>query len=83
MNDGDQIQHPSHAVLYITLGWIFTGLSLLIIPILFGAGGFIMGALLYKLEKRHAHGIILMALSVACAILGMLIGFMIGARLAS
>jgi hypothetical protein len=58
---------------YVVLGWIFFGISLLFIPILFGAGTFIMGFLTYRVRSQ-VHGVILMVFSVVGVVLGMLIG---------
>jgi hypothetical protein len=58
---------------YVVLGWIFFGISLLFIPILFGAGTFIMGFLTYRVRSQ-IHGVILMVFSVVGVVLGMLIG---------
>jgi ABC-type branched-subunit amino acid transport system permease subunit len=60
--------------LYIILGWIFFGISLLLIPLLFGAGAFVMGYLTRKQPGRETHGVILMVFAVAGAILGVFIG---------
>jgi len=57
---------------FIILGWVFFGISLLFVPILFGAGAFIMGYLLRK--HNQTHGTILMVMAVAGAILGTLLG---------
>lgn len=72
INNPEQVQN-SNVTLYVVLGWTFFGISLLFIPILFGAGAVIMGYLLKK-NRRETHGTILMILGVAGAILGALIG---------
>lgn len=58
---------------YIILGWIFFAVSILFIPILFGAGAFIMGYLVRK-ENNETHGVILMVMAIAGAIIGTLLG---------
>lgn len=58
---------------YIILGWVFFGISLLFIPILFGAGTFIMGCLTYR-NGKQTHGMILMVFAVVGTILGFLFG---------
>lgn len=58
---------------YVVLGWIFFAISLLFIPILFGAGTVIMGYLVRK-SNRETHGTIMMILGVAGGILGAIIG---------
>ena len=65
----------SDGLVYKILGWVFFAVSLLFIPIIFGAGAFIMGYLLRKSDKQNeSHGTILMVMGVAGAILGMLLG---------
>lgn len=65
----------SDGLVYKILGWFFFAVSLLFIPIIFGAGAFIMGYLLRKSDKQNEnHGTILMVMGVAGAILGMLLG---------
>src|SRR5690625_3854478 len=64
-------------ILFAVLGWGMFVVSFLVIPILFGAGAFIMGYLLRK-NGSETHGAILMVLAIAGAILGMLIGFIAG-----
>jgi hypothetical protein len=63
----------SSGTVYVVLGWIFFGISLLFIPILFGAGAFIMGYLVRK-SGQETHGTILMILAIAGAIFGTLLG---------
>lgn len=65
---------------YVVLGWIFFALSILFVPILFGAGAFIMGFMTYRVRSQ-VHGVILMVFSVAGTVLGMLIGMIVGALL--
>jgi fucose permease len=58
--------------LYMVIGWISTVVSLLFIPVLFGAIAVIMGYLYRSHDEKH--GTILMIAGVAGAILGMLFG---------
>ncbi|MFF2449623.1 zinc-ribbon domain-containing protein [Neobacillus sp. NPDC058068] len=58
---------------YIVLGWIFFAISLLFIPVLFGAGTVIMGYLVRK-NNSETHGTIMMILGVAGGILGVILG---------
>jgi hypothetical protein len=62
--------------IYIVLGWVFFALSLIFIPILFGAGTFIMGFLTYR-NGKQTHGVILMVFAVVGVVLGMLLGVMV------
>ncbi|MBS4175254.1 hypothetical protein KHA87_18500 [Bacillus sp. FJAT-49736] len=57
----------------MVLGWIFFAISLLFIPILFGAGSVIMGYLVRK-RGKETHGTVMMILGVAGGLLGVLIG---------
>lgn len=62
--------------LYKIAGWISVAISLLFIPVLFGAIGVIMGYL-YR-EHDEKHGTILMIAGVAGGILGTLLGLSSG-----
>jgi|SRR5699024_9980521 len=63
-------QHHSNT--YAVLGWICNAIALLLVPILFGAGGVVFGYLHRKVD--HTHGTIIMIFGVACGILGVFIG---------
>ncbi|WP_073991989.1 zinc ribbon domain-containing protein [Salimicrobium jeotgali] len=58
--------------LYLILGWVFSVISLLFIPILFAAGGVIFGYLHRKNDQTH--GTIIMIAAVACGIFGTIFG---------
>ncbi|WP_313342330.1 zinc-ribbon domain-containing protein [Sedimentibacter sp.] len=58
--------------LFAILGWIFNAISLLFVPILFAAGGFIFGYLHRKVN--HTHGTIIMIAAVACGLFGVVLG---------
>jgi Zn-dependent membrane protease YugP len=62
---------------YVVLGWIFFAISFLVVPILFGAGAFVMGFMTYRVRSQ-VHGVILMVFSVVGILLGSLIGFIVG-----
>lgn len=63
----------NNGTVFVILGWVFFAISLIFIPILFGAGAFIMGYLVRK-NSNETHGTILMVMAIAGAVLGMLIG---------
>lgn len=63
---------------YVVLGWIFFAMSLGIVPILFGAGAFIMGFMTYRVRSQ-VHGVILMVFAVVGLFIGVLIGIIVGA----
>lgn len=81
IENNNQQQNPQQqSILFIILGWICCGLSLLLVPILFGAGTFIFGFLVRKQPGRETHGFIMMVFAFVGAILGFLIGFIVGAN---
>ena len=66
-------QKKDNTQLFINLGWICTALSLLFIPILFGAGGVIFGYLVRN-NGETQHGTIMMIAAAACGIFGVILG---------
>lgn len=58
---------------FIVGGWICCVVSLLFIPVLFGAAGVILGYLLTT-KGEKTHGTIMVIASIACGIFGMLLG---------
>ena len=64
--------------LYTCLGWVCAVLSLFLVPLLFGAGGVVFGYLLSTKKATKNRGIILIIFSVAFALLGMIIGAVVG-----
>ncbi|MFD2702764.1 hypothetical protein ACFSVM_20195 [Paenibacillus shunpengii] len=69
---------PSGVSPYIVFGWLATLLSLLFVPILFGAIGVVLGYVVKKKEQKDVHGFIIMVASIGCTILGMIIGYAYG-----
>ncbi|MFC2949433.1 zinc-ribbon domain-containing protein [Virgibacillus sediminis] len=61
---------------YMIIGWICCVVSLIFIPIIFGAITVIMGYLTKKTNEQH--GTIMMIAGVAAAIFGMLLGAALG-----
>lgn len=61
---------------YVVFGFIFSGIALLFIPILFGALGIVMG---YKTKKngRDALGIAIMVVAIICMVIGTILGAMV------
>jgi len=57
---------------FAILGWIFTAISTLFVPILFAAGGVIFGYLHRKVNQTH--GTIIMIAAIACGLFGMILG---------
>ncbi|KRL13722.1 zinc ribbon domain-containing protein [Schleiferilactobacillus perolens] len=66
-----------HTILLV-IGWISAIVSLLVVPILFGVVGLIFGYLARSRGRKEA-GTILMIASVAAALLGTIIGAIVGA----
>ncbi|HJG40238.1 hypothetical protein [Staphylococcus sp. GDB20D115P1] len=66
-------QNKDNTQLFIILGWVCTAISLIFVPILFGAGGVIFGYLL-RSKGQVQHGTIMMIAAVACALLGFILG---------
>lgn len=62
--------------IYVIIGWISMVISLLFIPILFGAIAVIMGYLYRSYNQKH--GTVLMIAGVAGTVLGVLIGMLVG-----
>ncbi|MCL6571080.1 MAG: hypothetical protein K6T88_05275 [Bacillus sp. (in: Bacteria)] len=63
-------------ITYIVLGWLFFAISLLFVPIIFGAGAFLMGILTFN-GRSQTHGVILMFFAAVSFILGSLYSFMV------
>jgi hypothetical protein len=63
-------------LVYVVLGWVFFAISILFVPILFGAGTFIMGFMTYRVRSQ-VHGVILMVFAVVGIVSGMLIGIIV------
>lgn len=73
----EQIVHGQETgKLYLIIGWVSMIVSLVFIPIVFGAVAVIMGYL-YR-EKNEKMGTVLMIAGVAGAILGVLLGMSTG-----
>ncbi|MEW9051237.1 MAG: hypothetical protein AB2392_08770 [Neobacillus sp.] len=61
---------------YVVFGWTFAFISLLFIPILFGAAGVFMGFKTFQI-RSPLHGIIIMFFSTTGVILGSLFSFLV------
>lgn len=61
---------------FVIFGWIFTAISFLFIPILFGGAALCMGILTY-FDRSKTHGAILMFFAAMGLILGSLFSFMV------
>jgi len=76
------IKHEGHGsikklgIVYPIIGWAFFLISLVFIPLLFGAIAFCMGLLTY-FERSKFHGSILMFFAAVGLILGSLVSFMV------
>jgi hypothetical protein len=63
-------------IAYVILGWFFFAVSLLFIPILFGAVAFCMGFLTYSVRSK-THGVILMFFAAMGLLLGSMFSFIV------
>ncbi|WP_198512936.1 MULTISPECIES: hypothetical protein [Leuconostoc] len=61
--------------LFTVLGYVFAVVAILIVPIVFGAGGVIFGYLLTRKEQTKTNGVIIIIVNIAATILGMLFGY--------
>lgn len=69
----EQNNNSNNITLFTILGWISTVISLLFVPILFGAGGVIFGYLL-RSKGQVQHGTIMMIAAIACGLFGTVFG---------
>ena len=53
---------------YVTLGYVFSGTSYFIFPLIFAIFGFVLGVL-NIIQKEEKHGIIQIVLSVLCLVI--------------
>lgn len=69
---------PSKNTLSI-LSLVFAGISVIVLPPLFGLAAFILG--LIAAVKKERLGILALVLSIVLPILGLIFGFLVGATL--
>ncbi|MCI2954537.1 hypothetical protein FH178_04835 [Staphylococcus caprae] len=72
----EQQQNDRSTLVFIILGWVFSVLSLLVLPIVFGIAGIVFGALTISRGKK-VHGIIIIVAAIIFALLGTVLGAMI------
>jgi MFS family permease len=60
---------------FLILGWIFTALTLFILPFLFGPAAIVMGALAIR-RGAKTQGILIIALSILFFILSIVLGLL-------
>ena len=63
-------------ILFAALGWLFAAISLLFLPIIFGAAAFFLGLLTYY-ERNKVHGAFLMTFATIGLVLGSLFSFFV------
>jgi len=68
--------NKKQGIIYPILGWTFFVLSLVFIPILFGAAAFLMGFFTFH-DRSKAHGTILMMFASVGLIFGSLFSIMV------
>ena len=66
----------SKGIAYVVFGWLFAAISLLFIPILFGAVALFMGFMTYC-ERSKVHGVVLMSFAAAGLVLGSLFSIVV------
>lgn len=69
-------QSKKNGLTYAVSGWLFFAISLLFIPILFGAGALFMGYMTFQ-KRSPLHGVILMFFAATGLILGSLFSFLV------
>ncbi|PFN99244.1 hypothetical protein COJ85_20020 [Bacillus sp. AFS076308] len=67
-------------IIFPILGWTFFVISLMFIPILFGAAAFLMGFFTFH-DRSKAHGVVLMMFASGGLILGSLFSIMVSGTL--
>ncbi|MCF7600397.1 hypothetical protein [Staphylococcus pasteuri] len=72
-------QKDNKALVFIILGWVFSALSLIVLPIIFGPAGIVFGALTISKGKK-THGIIIIVAAIVFAILGFTLGYIIASN---
>ncbi|MFW3529331.1 hypothetical protein ACN9U4_00515 [Staphylococcus caprae] len=72
----EQQQNERSTLLFIILGWVFSVISLLFLPIVFGIAGIVFGALTISRGKK-VHGIIIIVAAIVFALLGTVLGALI------
>ena len=68
--------NKKQGIIFPILGWIFFVLSLVVIPIIFGAAAFLMGFFTFH-DRSKAHGAVLMTFASIGFILGSLFSIMV------
>ena len=61
---------------YMIAGWICFAISLLFVPVLFGAVAFFMGFMTYG-ERSEFHGVLLMGFAALGTIFGSMLSFLV------
>ncbi|MDG0793322.1 hypothetical protein OMP38_22600 [Cohnella ginsengisoli] len=69
-------REKSPPIASLIIGWAAAAVSLVFVPILFGAVAVILGYVVKKKYQRDVAGFSLMVGGIACAILGILIGIL-------
>ncbi|PNZ14845.1 hypothetical protein [Staphylococcus simiae] len=72
-------QKDNNTLVFIILGWVFSVLSLLFLPIVFGPAGVVFGALTISKGKK-THGIIIIVAAIIFALIGFTLGYMMASQ---
>ena len=73
---GETSASKKTGVSYAVVGWIFSLISLIFVPILFGSLAFSLGLVTYYGRSR-AHGAALMIFAAICLVLGSMLSFFV------
>ena len=72
----EAVSNKKKGIIYVLMGWTFFAISLIFMPIIFGAVAIFMSIMTY-FERSEAHGTVLMIFSVMGLILGSLFNFFV------
>ena len=72
----DHAQPESNGITFVIAGWISWAISILFMPLLFGAAAIGMGFMVFNL-RNQLHGAVLMFLGAASMVLGTLFSVMV------
>lgn len=73
--DSKPMSDTDKNTLFIVLGYLCAAIAVLLIPVVFGAGGVIFGYLLTRKSKTQTNGVIIIIVNIAATIIGMLLGY--------
>jgi uncharacterized membrane protein len=72
----ETVSYKKSGIVYMVFGWLFAAISLIFLPIVFGAAAFFMGFLTYY-GRSKVHGAIIMVFASVGLVLGSLFSFFV------